>query len=115
MTPGFAGEILSTITSGYTVQSGEIMLTGKIPMLLGLKPFVCGVTDVSTTYVWENDTDGDIGAMVLDSKNAGAIAMEKDLYVDQLKDPVRDILNCVVKARFGYNYFNANAACRIVR
>lgn len=92
---------------------GDVALTGRVPTMMGLRAFGCGVADASASYAWEFDSDGDIGMLVLDSKRAGAIAMREDIQVEKYNDPVRDLVGCAVTARFGINYLHANAASRI--
>ena len=113
--PACYGSILGAFTGLAATSVGETAVrAGQIPTLLGMRVFVCSVTDTSSTYTWGWGVDGYVGGMVLDSRNAGAIAMERDIYVDRYQDPIRDLVGLSVKARFGYNYLHANASCRIV-
>lgn len=114
-TPDFLSELISTFGTYALGKPDEAVITGRVGAIMGLKIFVCSVEDNSSTYIWQNDTDGDIGAMVLDSKNAGAIAMREDIHLVDVKDPIRGLQGGSVIARFGTNYLNANAACRIER
>lgn len=100
--------------SPYGGLADQVTRSGAIPNVLGMNTMVCGVTDTSSTYTWGWGTDNYIGALVIDSKNAGAIAMEKDIYVDRFSDPVRELEGAVVGIRFGVNYLFANAACRVL-
>lgn len=87
--------------------------TGAVPPILGMKSGMVGVTDVSATYTWDYDSDGDIGMLVMKSKYAGAIVMRQDMTVVDYKDPIHDLMGMVVKMRFGVNYLDPAAACRV--
>jgi HK97 family phage major capsid protein len=99
------------VPTGYV--GADAAMAGRLPSLMGLRVFTCGVTDDSPTYTWQYDSDGDIGMLVYDSRNAGGIAMRRDLTVSRYEDPIRDLVGCTVTARFGVNYLAANAICRV--
>jgi len=105
--------ILQHFTSLNTQVGTQVTMSGRIGTLLGCSVYTNNVTDNSATYIWDFDTNDDIGGLILDSKRSGAIAMEKDIYIDQYKDPVRDLVGCAVRARFGTNYLIANATARL--
>lgn len=106
--------LLEKFTSLNTQVGTDVTLSGKIGTLLGCQVFSTSVSDNSATYAWDFDANGEVGVLVFDSKRAGAIAMEKDIYVEKYNDPVRDLLGCVVRARFGTNYLAANATARVI-
>lgn len=85
----------------------------QVRAILGLKSVVTGVTDNSSTYTWDYDSDGDIGMCVLDSKNAGAIVIRRDISVERYSDPIRDLIGIGVTARFDADRLHANASARV--
>lgn len=87
--------------------------SGQVRAILGLKSVVTGVTDNSSTYTWDYDSDGDIGMCVLDSKNAGAIVIRRDISVERYSDPIRDLIGIGVTARFDADRLHANASARV--
>jgi len=98
----------------------EAAMAGRLPNLLGLKVGVCDVALTTTSkpfasssYTWDYDSDGDIGMVVFDSRNAAAIGMKRDITMKKAEDISRDIMECPVTARFGINYIQAGAICRI--
>lgn len=110
----YAAVVGSLTGTPYGGLADQATRTGTIPNVLGMSTAVCGITDTSATYTWGWGTDNYIGALVLDSRNAGAIAMEKDITVDKQIDVVRQVVNAPVSIRFGVNYLQANAACRVL-
>jgi hypothetical protein len=92
----------------------SIHQTGKFATILGLRAFSCNVADNSSTYVWDYDTNDEIGMLVLDSKNAGAITMRRDIQVERYADPIRDLVGMSVTCRFDANYLQAAATCRVL-
>jgi len=80
---------------------------------LGLKKYMCGVADKTSSYTWRYTTDGDMGMMLLDPMRCGAIAMRDDISVEGFRDPVRDLRSFNIKARFGVSYLQKYATCRI--
>lgn len=83
------------------------------PTILGLRVASSGVADDSTTYIWEYDTDSDIGMLVMEAKKAGFIAMRKGLTLENFDDPIRGLVGAVATLRAGHNYLQANALCRV--
>jgi hypothetical protein len=117
MSPLFATGILAAMVPASTIgDSGQIgydmAKSGKVGSILGMRTYVYAGDNSSSTYTWSYGTDGYIGAMVLNAKNAGAIAMEKDISVDQEVSKVKQVVNCPVSIRFGVNYLMANAIAR---
>lgn len=90
----------------------EIVRTGMVPSLLGLKAYTCGVTK-NGTKEWDYDTDGDIGMVVYDSMSAAAVGMRRDITVEQYADPIKDMVGMSVTSRFDVEMIIADAACRI--
>jgi len=112
MHPDFVSKYLSEFVPTAYAGSSDVMNGGN-PGFLGLKPYICSVTDDSDSYSWDYDSDGEIGALVLDSANAGAIGVRRDITVEDYKDPVHDLQGMTITARMANNYLHANAICRI--
>ncbi len=88
--------------------------TGTVPSILGLKAFVCNVVDTSNSYTWDFDQDSEIGMLVIDSKNSGAVAMKRDITIEKYSDPIRDLTGISVTARFDCERLWPSATCRVV-
>jgi len=112
MHPDFASKYLTEFVPTAYAGASEVMKGGS-PGFLGMKPYICSVTDNSDTYTWDYDTDGEIGALVLDSSNAGAIGVRRDISVEDYKDPIHDLQGMTITTRVANNYLHANAICRI--
>lgn len=90
----------------------QIVNTGMVPNILGLKSMTCGVTK-NGTQEWDYDTNGDIGMVVYDSAAAIAIGMRRDITIENYNDPVKDMQGMSVTARFDIQTIIPAAACRI--
>lgn len=99
------------VPTGYV--GAEAAMSGRLPTMLGLRTFACGVADASTSYAWEYDSDGDIGMLVYDSKKAGGIGMRQDVTVKTQPDIARGLQDIVVSARFDCDSAFANAISRV--
>ncbi len=103
----------------YNPVAQEQMRTGLLPIILGCKPYECGV-DVSTTsaptastYVWGAPDNGYIGMCLFDSRKVGYIGMRQDLFVEDYRDPLRDLVGGKVSMRVACQYGLANAIGRV--
>lgn len=115
MCPGAMGRLMQDflqVTANYAV--GTTATSGILPPVLGLRSGMYGGTYTGATYTWRYTTDNDIGMLVLDSKKAGAVAMRRDMTVEQYDDPIRDLMGASVTMRYGVNYFQPTATCRIL-
>jgi hypothetical protein len=117
MSPLFATGILAAmVPASTTADSGQVgynmAMSGKVGNILGMRTYVYAGDNSSSTYTWSYATDGYIGAMILNSKNCGAIAMEKDITIDTEVSKVKQVVNAPVSIRFGVNYQHANAIAR---
>jgi len=93
---------------------GDTARTGRLGTLLGVNLWLCNaVPTAGAASTFDYDLDGDIGAYLIDKSCAGAIGMRQDITTVDYKDPIRDLVGMVVKARFGYTHFNHSAACGI--
>jgi len=97
----------------YNPNAQGSLESGVMPQIVGMRPFVCGVDDASDTYTWEYNSDSDIGALVVDSKNAGIIGMRKDINVKMHEDPLKMLKTPIVSARWDFAYLQANAIARV--
>lgn len=77
--------------------------------LLGLKPYTTSVTGDG----WGGETSGDTLALVIDRTHAGAIAMRRDLTIEQYKDPIRDLAGMSITMRYDVKSFFSNAIVKI--
>jgi hypothetical protein len=104
----------------YNPVAQEQMRTGLLPMILGCRPFECGVDLTTTTapfksasYTWGAPTDGYIGMCLFDSRKVGYIGMRQDLFVEDYRDPLRDLVGGKVSMRVACQYGIANAIGRV--
>lgn len=79
---------------------------------LGLKWRVSSVLQDSQ-YDWGYSSDGDIGAIVLDSSRAGGIYLPRDLTIKDYDDPVRDLVGMTVTMRMDSQAHIGKAICRV--
>jgi len=116
MCPGYKAILMKDFlpAAGY-FELGDTAKTGKLGNLMGVNLHLCNATPTggaaSELFIWVND--GDIGAYLIDRSAAGAIGMRQDITTVDYKDPIRDLVGMVVKARFGYTHFNHSAMCGI--
>ncbi|RPI89201.1 MAG: phage major capsid protein [Chloroflexi bacterium] len=103
----------------YNPVAQEQMRTGLLPMILGCRLYECGV-DVSTTsaptastYVWGAPDNGYIGMCLIDTAKCGGIGMRQDLFVEDYRDPLRDLVSGKVSMRVACQYGLANAISRV--
>jgi len=111
--PEAANLILRDYTTAYTETGEAVMQKGMLPSIGGMKPYVLGVEDNTTNYAWEYNDNSDIGMIVLEKDKAAVIAMNRDITVKEMKDPVHDLVNLPVTMRVGVESVHANAICRV--
>ncbi|MCK5431332.1 MAG: hypothetical protein KAJ03_01245, partial [Gammaproteobacteria bacterium] len=99
------------VPTGYT--GADAVMAGRLPNMLGLNVHNCNVTDASGTYTWDYDADGEIGMILIDKFNAGAIGMRRDITIEKYDDPIRDLMGMSVTARFDVDSLQTNAICRV--
>ena len=97
----------------YNPAAESTLRDGVMPSIAGLKPFVCGVANASSTYTWEYNSDSDIGMVVVDSRSAGILGMRKDINVVMHEQPLKMLSSPVVSARWDFKAIHANAISRI--
>ena len=99
------------VPTGYT--GADAVMAGRLPNMLGLNVHNCNVTDASGTYTWDYDADGEIGMILIDKFNCGAIGMRRDITIEKYDDPIRDLMGMSVTARFDVDSLQTNAICRV--
>jgi hypothetical protein len=104
----------------YNPVAQEQMRTGLLPMILGCKPYECGVDLTTTTtpfkstsYTWGAPTDGYIGMCLFNKAKVGGIGMRQDIFVEDYRDPTRDLVGGKVSMRVACQYGLANAISRV--
>jgi hypothetical protein len=104
----------------YNPVAQEQMRTGLLPMILGTKLSECGVELTTTTkpvksasYVWGAPTDGYIGMVLFDSRKCGGIGMRQDMFVEDYRDPLRDLIGGKVSMRVACQYGLADSISRV--
>jgi len=117
MHPHAEGLLLQDSNLVYVAYAGgdQTLRTGKIPTLLGLKPYTCSVTTGSTSYYWDDtDSASHYMALVIDSKNMAYIGMRRDLTVERYEDPIHDLEGISVTMRYGVKTIQPKAGNRIL-
>lgn len=97
----------------YNEGAESVLRGGMLPQMAGLNSFQYGGLDDSATYIWDGGTNGDIMALVFNKRSAGAIAMNRDITVKEMKDVVHDLVNLPVTMRYGASYVHDSGICRI--
>lgn len=111
--PEAAAYVLSEGTPTVGNFASPELKAGLPGNLLGLKAGYCGVEDDSSTYIWDYDTNDDIGMLILASRQAGGIGMRQDLQVEEFEHPIKDLKGAKISMRFDVAYHQANAICRV--
>ncbi len=113
--PQFEGDVISQmIPTSTVVGDQQIMRTGQIGRIYGCDVYGWNGADNSSSYIWDFDTDGDLGALMYQKAYAGAIGMRRDLTVKNYDDPIRDLVGMSCTMRFDALTFFANATCRVI-
>jgi len=115
MCPEFKAKLMKDYTPAVGFfELGDTGRTGKLGQLLGINLHLCNaVPTAGADSKFDYDANGDIGAYLVDRNAVGAIGMRQDITTVDYKDPIRDLVGMVVKARFGYTHFNHSACCGI--
>jgi hypothetical protein len=100
MHPSAYAQVLTDYKPAYNWKAEDVLQSGVIPDVIGLKPFVTNVADDSSTYTWGYGTDSYIGMVVADSKSGGIIGMREDISVEMHDDPFKMLVAPIVWARF---------------
>lgn len=104
----------------YNPVAQDQMRTGLLPIILGCKPYECGVEVTTSTspfksasYTWGAPDDSYIGMVLVDKAKCGGIGMRQDLFVEDYRDPLRDLVSGKVSMRVACQYGLANAISRV--
>lgn len=103
----------------YNVTAQAQMQSGVMPSILGCQLRELGVSVTTTsaptasTYIWGAPTDGYIGQLVFEKMHAGFIGMRQDMFIEDYRDPLRDLAGAKVSMRAGVSYGIADALARI--
>lgn len=82
---------------------------GKVPTLMGLKPYSTSVTD-ATNPTWDDTTVGsDVTAMVFSKNDLATICMRRDVTVEQYDDPIHDLMGISCTMRYGTDVLQEKA------
>lgn len=115
--PTAQGYLLQDSNLVYVAYAGQdrTLKCGKLPTLLGLKPYNCTVTDADSGAIWDDATAGtSVTGIVMDSQAPTAyIVMRDDLVVDQYDDPLHDLKGIICKMRFGVETIWTSSAIQI--
>jgi hypothetical protein len=111
MSPDAEAVVMAEFTPTSYV-GAEAVASGRLPNIMGLKAFTCGVADASS-QTWEYNSDGDIGMVVFDSQNSSMIGMRRDITVERYEDPIRDLVGMSATMRCAVDTLQANAGARI--
>lgn len=86
---------------------------GKVPTIMGLRPYYGTVTDASSP-TWDDTTAGsDVTAMVFSKNDFATICMRRDITVEQYDDPIHDLIGISCTMRYGTDVLNEKSACAI--
>jgi len=96
--------------AGGTEALRNASIGGKI---MGLKPYVCTVTD-ATSPTWDDTTAAsDVTAIVLSKNDAGVLCMRRDITVEDYDDPIHDLMGIAITMRFGTDVLREEAGAWI--
>jgi len=86
---------------------------GKVPTIMGLRPYSCTATDASSP-VWDDTTAGsDVTAIVFSKNDLATICMRRDITVEQYDDPIHDLMGISCTMRYGQDVLRENSGCLI--
>jgi hypothetical protein len=110
VSPGYLGLSMAEaipFTNQYAV---DVIRSGSIGNIMGCKTFLLGIAETTSgSHVWGFSSSGYVGAMMYDSRAAGAIGMRRDITVDRYADSIRQMQGVSVSARWDVQPFIANA------
>ena len=113
MHPEFRSFCLLDYVPAYNDSAEGVLRSGTLPMMGGLNAYQYSGADDSATYTWGFAAAGEIGALVFNKRSAAAIAMNRDLTVKEMKDPVHDLVNIPITMRYGHSYLHDDGISRI--
>ena len=115
ITPDFEAMLLRDSNLVYVNRAGspETLRRGMIGQIFGLNVYTLGVTTANGSWTGANQSG--IGAVLLDSTCAGAIAMKRDVTVERYEDPIRDLEGISVTMRYGVKTLDGAGIVNLVR
>jgi HK97 family phage major capsid protein len=86
---------------------------GKVPTLMGLRPYYCTATD-GASPVWDDTTAGsDVTGIVFSKNDLATICMRRDVTVEQYDDPIHDLIGISCTMRYGTDVLQEKSGCLI--
>ena len=115
ITPGFEAMLLQDSNLVYANRAGSdaALKRGFVDGIFGLKVVTLGVT--TSNGSWTGSAQDGVGAILLDSTCAGAIAMRRDITVEKYDDPIRDLEGISVTMRYGVKTLDGAGAVNFSR
>jgi HK97 family phage major capsid protein len=113
--PTAEGYLLQDSNVAYAAFAGSAspLTTGGVPKLMGLNPYLCTATDASSP-TWDDTTAAsDVTGVVFSKNDLAALAMRRDLTIEQYDDPIHDLIGISLTMRFGTDVVNEKAGCVI--
>lgn len=120
--PACSSYLYKDFVPGYTAQAQDYINNAILPKVMGCSVYECGVSCLSTTSPfkvsaatldWDGPTNDKKGYLVFDSKSAGYIGMRQDIEIEEMRDPVRDLMNFCMTMRVACQYGVANSICTV--
>lgn len=107
----------SDITHAQTLnQANQVVdpITGQtVNKLFGVQLVEFDHPTTTTNFTWGFASGGEIGGIVVNSAQAGAYAVARDLRLEDYKDPVHDLVGVKATIRMDAQHLHANAIARI--
>lgn len=104
--PTTAAYLMQDSNVAYAAYMGSDapLVSGKLPTLLGLTPYICTATDTASSPTWGDATAGtSVGGIVFSKNDLGKLVISRDLTVKDYDDPIHDIRGIVLTMRFGFD------------
>ncbi len=97
----FSDLLKDTSVQNWIVYRGrDLEPEGQVPYLAGMR--------VEVTSLLSSGT-----ALLVDTKNAGVLFIRRDLMIEEVNDPVNDLVEAPARARWNYKTIDANAIGKI--
>ena len=112
MHPDLWAKVFEDYKPAYNERAEGILQSGELPPILGMKPYVCGITATTSTN-WDYDTGDDFGGLVYDKFRGSVLGMRQDIKVKYAEKPFNMVIAPVCNMRMDGAYVNADAICKI--
>jgi len=117
--PSAEGDLLGDSNLIYASYAGSntVLKTGSLfAPILGLTPYVCNVTTGSgASATWGDTSNGNVKAMVYDSKHPVAVMAAQEMKVAQFDDPLRSLHNIIIERWIDCEMTEETVGCTITR